>query len=74
MADMADRASIERERHLTEQIRQAVSQSAQSTQVNLDDECIDCGNPIGIKRKIAMPSAMRCIACQTKLEGNRRKR
>lgn len=29
-----------------------------------DDDCIDCGGPIGPLRKAALPSAERCITCQ----------
>lgn len=29
------------------------------------DDCIDCGNPIPPARRAAMPSAERCIACQS---------
>lgn len=32
------------------------------------DDCIDCEGPIGAKRRAAMPSARRCIGCQTKFE------
>lgn len=32
------------------------------------DDCIDCDAPIGAARKAALPSAERCIACQTKFE------
>jgi phage/conjugal plasmid C-4 type zinc finger TraR family protein len=31
-------------------------------------DCIDCGQPIGAKRRNAMPSAKRCIGCQAKFE------
>jgi len=30
-----------------------------------EDDCVDCDGPIGAARKAAMPSAERCIACQT---------
>lgn len=32
------------------------------------EECEDCGRHIGARRRAAMPSARRCIACQTKFE------
>lgn len=38
---------------------------------NTITECIDCGGDIGDKRKTAMPSAQRCIACQTNWEQKR---
>jgi phage/conjugal plasmid C-4 type zinc finger TraR family protein len=31
-------------------------------------ECIGCGNPIGAKRRAAIPSATRCHECQTDYE------
>lgn len=31
-------------------------------------DCTDCGEPIEPARKRAMPSARRCISCQTKRE------
>lgn len=30
-----------------------------------EDFCIDCDEPIGAARKAALPSAERCIECQT---------
>ncbi len=32
------------------------------------DECIDCGNEIGLKRLMANPVALRCIDCQNQFE------
>lgn len=28
------------------------------------DDCIECGNPIDVARKVALPSATRCVDCQ----------
>mgnify|MGYP003609486085 CR=1 FL=1 len=33
-----------------------------------EPDCIDCGSPIPPKRRAAMPSARRCIHCQTMFE------
>lgn len=33
-----------------------------------DTKCIDCGADIGEKRKLAVPSAVRCIDCQNEYE------
>ncbi len=38
-----------------------------------EDDCIDCGRPIGEKRKAALPSAERCIGCQTSHERQMRR-
>jgi len=35
------------------------------------DECEDCGEPIGYKRLMANPVAVRCIDCQGRFESNR---
>ncbi|MDZ4307545.1 TraR/DksA family transcriptional regulator [Allopontixanthobacter sp.] len=34
--------------------------------------CEDCGDDIGVSRIAALPSARRCIGCQTKFERNMR--
>ncbi len=31
-------------------------------------ECTDCGQPVGLPRLLAQPSAARCIGCQSKAE------
>ncbi|MBS0294439.1 MAG: TraR/DksA family transcriptional regulator [Proteobacteria bacterium] len=31
-------------------------------------ECTDCGQSVGVARLLAQPSAVRCIACQSKAE------
>lgn len=33
-------------------------------------ECTDCGQPVGVARLLAQPSAARCIACQTQAEAH----
>ena len=30
--------------------------------------CSDCGEPVGAERLLALPTAMRCVACQTQAE------
>lgn len=64
MNDIVDRAQLEEQAWLNEQVRQA----RVKTQANTDDECVDCGRAIGAKRKQYVPSATRCIVCQNKLE------
>lgn len=36
-----------------------------------EDICVDCDEPIPSARRAALPSAERCIACQTVLERSR---
>ena len=31
-------------------------------------ECVDCGQPVPVERLKAQPTALRCIACQTRYE------
>ena len=37
-----------------------------------DEFCRACGEPIEIKRRMALPSATRCFDCQSALEGGGR--
>ena len=65
MTDIIDRANDEAQRWLDEQI-------AKNHHAATDDtECIDCDEPIGEKRKQAVPWAVRCIKCQTAYEEKR---
>ena len=65
MTDIIDRANDEAQRWLDEQI-------AKNHHAATDDtECIDCDEPIGEKRKQAVPWAVRCIKCQTAYEGKK---
>jgi RNA polymerase-binding transcription factor DksA len=41
---------------------------AQLDKVSLVTTCIDCGEDIGAARKAAVPSAVRCIDCETLLQ------
>lgn len=36
------------------------------------EDCEDCGEPISEARRAALPSAVRCIGCQTKFERGQR--
>ena len=37
-----------------------------------DEFCQDCGEPIGARRRAAMPSATRCVKCQGAREAGAR--
>ena len=65
MTDIIDRANDEAQRWLDEQIAKTHHNATDDT------ECIDCGEPIGEKRKQAVPWAVRCIRCQTAYEEKR---
>ena len=62
MTDIIDRANDEAQRWLDSQIAKTHHNATDDT------ECIDCGEPIGEKRKQAVPWAVRCIKCQTAQE------
>ena len=65
MTDLIDRANSNAQAWLERQIH-ALHHDATD-----DTECIDCDEPIGEKRKQAVPWAVRCIKCQTALEEKR---
>lgn len=64
MSDIVDRANDEADAWTAEKIRQATKHQPPN---NVQD-CIDCGEDIGVKRKQAMPSAVRCMKYQTQIE------
>ncbi|MNE12373.1 hypothetical protein D3C87_1472550 [compost metagenome] len=56
-----------------EQEREAgISAASRSLRTPGTIECEDCSNDIPRERRIALPSATRCIVCQTKFEKARR--
>lgn len=63
MTDPIDRAAIESQAWLDEQIRLVPRLAANDVM-----DCDDCGKPIGVNRKKAVPSATRCIQCQNEVE------
>lgn len=63
MTDIVDRANEQAQRILDEALSNAKLAAPNDTQ-----ECIGCDKAIGANRKQAMPSATRCIDCQTKYE------
>lgn len=72
MADVIDRANAHAEQLLAARIRQVTSMvTAKTTTPNIVVDCVDCGEPIGDQRKAAMPSAIRCLACQQAKEAKR---
>lgn len=48
-----------------------VARIRSSLGVEGDEFCRTCGDRIEEARRIALPSATRCIICQTKLEGRK---
>jgi len=46
------------------QVRSARAQAARLHHSKGKDQCVDCNEPIGPKRKEAVPSATRCAPCQ----------
>lgn len=64
MRDNIDRVVQETQSQLDNQIRK-ITQAHIATD---DIDCIDCGEPIGDKRKQAVPWAVRCVGCQWQFE------
>ncbi|MDR6102778.1 phage/conjugal plasmid C-4 type zinc finger TraR family protein [Agrobacterium larrymoorei] len=60
----ADRAEQEREA--------TISAASRSLRGQGTIQCEDCPNDIPLERRIALPSATRCIFCQTLFERSRR--
>lgn len=57
----------------TEQEREAgIAAASRALRTPGTPECEDCGNDIARERRVALPSATRCIVCQTKFEKARR--
>ena len=67
MSDIVDRANTEADAWTAERIRQ-ITKTLTPNDVT---ECIDCGEDIEPQRKKALPWAVRCTRCQTKLEGKK---
>lgn len=75
MADDIDRAQHYDELYRTQALNSHYDRRRKSTGLHRNpaggtgsSECIDCGEPIEPARLIAMPRAVRCVACQTKYE------
>lgn len=60
MTDTIDRANAQAEQILAIQLKNAAAQTTPSPIV----DCVDCGEPIGEKRKKVAPYAVRCVICQ----------
>ena len=67
MSDIVDRANTEADAWTAERIRQ-ITKTLTPNDVT---ECINCGEDIEPQRKKALPWAVRCTKCQTKLEGKK---
>lgn len=63
VADIADKANDESQRDIDNAL-----ENAKLPEPNEITHCIDCGIKIETKRKVAVPHATRCIACQNVLE------
>ncbi len=62
---MIDKANLRQEQITNACIALARRQLATATD---NTECIDCGGEIPLKRKQAIPSAVRCVSCQMEYE------
>lgn len=73
MDDLIDKANEQAQRHRDAAIA-AARLKQQALIANDATECEDCEKPIGEQRKKYMPSATRCIPCQTDFEAWERRR
>lgn len=73
MKDIIDRANEQAQRHRDAAIA-AARLKTQAIIANDITDCIECEKPIGEQRKQYMPSATRCIPCQTEHEAWERRR
>lgn len=64
MTDVLDKAGEQTQFLLEAHLRHIT----QSQSPNDTFECVDCGQPIGEKRKQALPHAVRCVGCQWQWE------
>lgn len=67
-SDRSDREVRQAEKLRDQHELAAVRTALQRMDDGTYGECADCGNDIALERLKAYPSAMRCIACQTKAE------
>lgn len=66
--DLGER-SIERAEEFERRQRDAAVQRIRNNLVGLgEDFCLSCGDRIEEARRMALPSAKRCVDCQTKVE------
>jgi phage/conjugal plasmid C-4 type zinc finger TraR family protein len=66
--DDADFASEREQRDLARRIKNIQGSLKTDVGVQRDVRCVDCDEVIPAKRIAAMPSAKRCIPCQTSSE------
>ena len=70
MDDLIDKANKQAQLNLDAALA-AARLKTQALTANDVTDCIRCDKPIGEQRKQYMPSATRCIACQSVHEGQR---
>lgn len=62
--DAADVAQGEQDAELEGKLSVAVSAARAALAGPGDEICADCGGEIPLQRRVAMPSAIRCVECQ----------
>lgn len=70
--DIAEHQIEAAERNVALQTDAAIAGIRATLQGEGDEDCEDCGEPIGARRRAALPSATRCIGCQSTFEGTQR--
>tara|TARA_B100001179_G_C18491018_1_gene359921 strand:- start:78 stop:299 length:222 start_codon:yes stop_codon:yes gene_type:complete len=72
--DASNRAVESAELAIEQDRDRAVNRIRKDLEVEGDAECRDCGDPIDVARRMALPSATRCLECQEAHERGRRAR
>lgn len=71
MSEFGEKSIESAERFGEEQRDRAIADIRQSVSLKGDEYCHNCGQRIEVKRRLAMPSAIRCICCQEEFERRR---
>lgn len=74
MTESSERQIEAAERNVAFETDAAVAGIRASLREEGENDCVDCDRPIDPKRRAALPSAIRCINCQTLFEGTPRGR
>ncbi|MBK1699476.1 TraR/DksA C4-type zinc finger protein [Thiococcus pfennigii] len=65
LSDIVDMAQA----HIEQETALRIERIRRSTRPGVGrDHCIDCGRPIPAARRVSVPGACRCVACQGLLE------
>jgi len=73
-AELARKDEIVSDIRLLDQRLSLINQALRAIETDTYGICQDCGNPIAPRRLLALPFAIRCIACEEVEEERRKKK